>query len=280
MFSKLYRFLSRIVCSAVSRARAVRIRHTGHSSEARSSALKLLLGFLASAIRRAFRLMALSLAPIFGFVRSFRQRRADAKLASALSDLVQQYRWLCQEIEWLKCRVVGADSCPIDSRRWKAWKCRQASKRHLDADRSLLSELSDDPHFQRLVKLQARLRDVQHEMRGYEASYLANQAFIDEVIFSFPSLKRRLGPSYLGIEFEQILWAGETVDPQAFFAAVFVRTLQSFEYCCYQSVPTFFIDRAFEVWDDEHKRVFAHWIALPYFPDGAFRTLSVKPPSV
>ena len=114
MFSKLYRFLSRIVCSAVSRARAVRIRHTGHSSEARSSALKLLLGFLAS---RAFRLMALSLAPIFGFVRSFRQRRTDAKLASALSQLVQQYRWLCQEIEWLKCRVVGADSSPIDSRR-------------------------------------------------------------------------------------------------------------------------------------------------------------------
>lgn len=157
-------------------------------------------------------------------------KRTDAKLASALSQLVQQYRWLCQEIEWLKCRVVGADSSPIDSLCWKAWKCRQASKRHLDADRSLLSELSDDPHFQRLVKLHARLRDVQHEMRGYEASYLANQAFIDEVIFSFPSLKRRLGPSYSEIEFDQILWAGETVDPQAFFAAVFVRTLQSFEY--------------------------------------------------
>ena len=122
MFYKLYRFLSRIFYSAVPGARCGRIRHTGpgRSPEAgRRSASIVLLGYLTSAIRPAFHLPTLSLHLSFVGFRSLRRRSADAKLASNLNTLVNHYRWLCQEIEWLKCRIVGTNSYPIDSRRWK-----------------------------------------------------------------------------------------------------------------------------------------------------------------
>jgi hypothetical protein len=213
--------------------------------------------------------------------QSFRRHRADVKHASDLANLVKQYHWLSQEIEWQKHLVLGVQSYTIDSRRWKAWKQKQARKKGLDLNCSPLSELSDDPHFRRLVELHERLMDAHDEIQGYYDSHLAEQTLLHEVTSSFPALRKRMQPPALQeIVLHQILSEGKGIDPQAYFAALFVRTLQHLGRVRPKSAPTFFIDQAFAAWDDRHKRAFAHWISLPYFPDREFRQLSVNPPSV
>jgi hypothetical protein len=70
--------------------------------------------------------------------------------ASDLQALLNQYRDLYWEIECLKHRLAGG-SFPVESRRWKAWKIRQARKNGLREDSAARPELSNDPDYQRLL---------------------------------------------------------------------------------------------------------------------------------
>jgi len=200
------------------------------------------------------------------------------RTAAQLQELVTQYRQLCQEIEWVKHRIVGG-SYPVECRRWKSWKAKQARKRHLDLDYVPLAELSDDPHYQQLLKLKEQISTVWFEI-GDMDEYEKEEAFLRDVTMSFPSLRKLITPGFPEVGLANILCDGEVAHPQAYHAALFVNTLQSVGRSRHKSAPTFFIDRAFEVWDDEHKEAFARWLGTPCFPGDDFRRLSVDPPSV
>lgn len=201
------------------------------------------------------------------------------RTAIHLQQQVTQYRQLCQEIEWIKHRIVGG-SYPVESRRWKSWKAKQARQKHVAPEHASLSELSDNPHYQQLVKLNEQITDIRHNIIDYAEDYQADEAFLDEVAVSFPSLKKRIDPSFRESSLAAIICEGEFVHPQAFHAAVFVDTLQSVGRCRHKCDPIFYIDRAFEVWDQDHREVFVRWLTTPCFPTADFLRLSVDPPTV
>jgi hypothetical protein len=203
------------------------------------------------------------------------------KSASQFQSLLQQYRTLCQEIEWLKPRIVGISTFPVDKRRWKLWKERQARTKRMSTGDEAIPELSDDPHYQHLLRLKDQLLDVWCEMQGDADDCEAEQALIYDVATSFPSLRAVIKHECeLEMVVSAMLCRDQSCDPQAFHAALFVQTLQSIGRCRHSSDAKFFIDRAFEVWDDQHREAFARWMATPCFPSSEFRRLSVEPPTV
>lgn len=200
------------------------------------------------------------------------------KTAAQLNDLLTQYRWLCQEIEWLKHRIV-VGRYPVESQRWKSWKARQVRKSHVEQNSTTLPELSDNPQYQHLLKLKDQLNHVWFEIMDGD-SFEAEENLLRDVAMSFPSLHKVYDPHLSAWAVETILCDGESVSPQAYHAALFVVTLGSIGRHRYKSDPIFFIDRAFEVWNDEHKEAFVRWIGMPYFPADEFRRLSVEQPSI
>ena len=204
---------------------------------------------------------------------------APMKTAAEFQAILERYRWLCQEIEWSRHLVVGDRSYPVDSRRWKSWKEKQALKWQIDMNTKPRRELSKDPQYQRLIDLDEQIQDVWHEIQGHYDEPEAEQALLREVVASFPSL-RIIEPGYEEMRICQILCDGEAANPQAYQAALFVHTLHTRGMCRHESDAVFFIDMAFEIWDDAHKEAFARWIAMPCFPADEFRRLSADLPSV
>jgi hypothetical protein len=203
------------------------------------------------------------------------------KNAADFRSLLERYRKLSQEIEWLKPRVVGISTFRVDKRRWKLWKERQARTKRMSTGEEGISEVSADPHYQRLLKLKDQLLDVWCEMQGDGDDYEAEQALIRDVAMSFPSLREVIEHECeVEMMVSAILCRGACGDPQAYHAALFVQTLQSIGRCRHKSDPTFLLDRAFEVWDDQHQEAFARWMATRCFPVSEFRRLSVDPPAV
>lgn len=198
--------------------------------------------------------------------------------AAQLETLLKKYRRLCQDIEWAKLRLLGGTTYPVDPRRWKAWRARQVRKMHAGKDSKTSPTHLDNPHYKRLRRLTRQLNYVSVGLT-YGDSYEAEENFLRDVAMSFPSLREVYDPNLSAWSVAVILCDEERVDSQAYQAAIFVHAIG----CLIQGWkvdPPFFIDKAFEVWDNVHKEAFAHWLGMPCFPDKEFRRLSYDRPLV
>jgi hypothetical protein len=184
--------------------------------------------------------------------------------AAQLDTLLKKHRKLSQDIEWAKLRLAGGSAYPVDPRRWKAWKARQVRKTS--------ARLTDNLHYKRLLRLTRQLEHVSFEL-FFGDSYDAEEGFLRDVAMSFPSLREVYDPNLSAWSVAVILCPEESADPQAYQAAIFVHALGCLIHG-WKVDPPFFIDKAFEVWDNVHKEAFARWLGMPCFPEGEFRRLS------
>ena len=199
------------------------------------------------------------------------------KTAAQFEKQIERYHRLNAEIDLLKCRLVG-QSEPIDCGTWEAWKSAQGQKINMEVMGSPpLAELSDEPEFQTLLKLDNEMTDVWTDILGDVDDSISHQKLVAQMIWSFPSLRRWMRyPSDMPT-FHHILSCEEKDDPQAYYAARFVYLIESEGRSLEWTGYWFYIDKAFSVWDAEHKQAFAYWINKPFFPKYGIYRLALAP---
>jgi hypothetical protein len=198
--------------------------------------------------------------------------------ATQLQEDLDLYRQLCQQVEQHKHRLVGGDSFPVKYEDWEAWKQKEAWREKLEVYPAPPPESCEDPDYYQLLVLYEQMFDLWCDIkRDYDQS---EDALIMDVIKSFPSLH------YVGeslnpwVTFYQILDRDENIDPQAYYAARFVEALHWQGRDGQWSDRTFYVDRAFDVWDRAHKEAFVRWTTMPFFPLYGFYNPSTEPPHV
>lgn len=202
------------------------------------------------------------------------------KNAAELHEALDRYRQLCQEVERLKYRLVGGDSFPVNYRDWQAWKQKDARRAKLEVYPAPPPESYDDPDYYQLLVVHEEMFDLWCDIMGTPDFDDAEWALIKEVINSFPSLETVAKSLNPWVTFYQILARDETIDPQAYYAARFVKALHWHGRAGQWDNRTFYVDKAFAVWDQAHKEAFIRWTTMPFFPLYGFYKPSVEPPSV
>jgi hypothetical protein len=198
--------------------------------------------------------------------------------ATQLQAALDRYRQLRQQVERLKHRLVGGDSFPVKSEDWQAWKHKEAWREELEIYPAPPPESCEDPQYYQLLVVYKEMFDLWCNIEGDHD--LSEDALIMDVIKSFPSLHcvgESLNPWGT---FNQILVRDESIDPQAYYAAHFVDALYWHGRDGQWTDREFYVDRAFDVWDQVHKDAFVRWTTMPFFPVTGFHILSMEPPIV
>lgn len=195
-------------------------------------------------------------------------------------EALDRYRRLCQQVEEFKHRLVGGDSFPVKSEDWEAWKHKETWRAELDVYPAPPPQSCEDPDYYRLLAVHEEMFDTWCDIMGTPEFDQAEYTLIRDVIRSFPSLHcvgKSLNP---WVTFYQILDRDESIDPQAYYAARFVHALHWQGRAGQWTNRKFYVDRAFNVWDQAHKEAFVRWTTMPFFPLYGFYTPSVNPPHV
>ena len=183
-----------------------------------------------------------------------------------LQEALERYRRLCREIELRKYRLVGGRSFPVTRQQWEAWKNSQAQGKSVRISGTPPREPSDNPNYQRLLIAYEQLSDTWWDITGTPEFDEAERTLTKQVIDSFPSLQMVGKSAYPWATFYQILDQEKSIDPQAYYAARFVHALHWHGRGGQWKDRTFYIDKAFAVWDDAHKEAFLRWTTMPFFP--------------
>ena len=200
--------------------------------------------------------------------------------AIQLQEALNRYRQLCQEVEVRKYRLVGADSFPVNSKDWRAWKHKDARRANVEVYPAPPPESCDDPEFYQLLLVYEEMFDLWCDIKGDFDSVNSEQALISDVIRSFPSLASVTESLNPWVTFYQIIDRAEALDPQAYYAARFVEALHWHGRAGQWNSRAFYVDKAFAVWNQAHKEAFIRWTTMPFFPLYGFYTPSIEPPSV
>jgi hypothetical protein len=191
--------------------------------------------------------------------------------------LLEKYRRLNTEIELLKQRLVCVMGT-VDCEAWRHWKKEQARKNNVVYVEGFFSgEISDDPLFQRLQELELKMKNVHRDIEGEIYNFDIREISLEKMILSFPSLRKWISSLDEMSIFYEILSQEEEYDPQAYHAARFVAAIDSEGKSLERPEYSFYLDKAFAVWDEEHKHAFARWVNTPFFPKQGLSTLFLEP---
>lgn len=197
------------------------------------------------------------------------------KTATQLSKLLDRYLRIPDEIDRLKRRLLGPGIFRGNTADWHTWEEKQARKKNLQYEcRPPPRELSSDLNYQKILDLCEEMLDLWLEIQGDADIARADETLMREIMWSFPSLRIVVRSSNSVAAFHELLSTENSVDPQAYYAAHFVHEIQWYETTVFSGYRKFFLDRAFEVWDDEHKEAYVRWASMPFSPGRGLRTLS------
>jgi hypothetical protein len=202
------------------------------------------------------------------------------KNAVQLQEALERYHRLCQEVEVRKYHLVGGQSFPVKDQDWQAWKDQEPWRTNLEIYPAPPPDSCDDPDYYKLLTVYEEMFDTWCNITGIPDFDQADEAVIKDVINSFPSLHGVAESLNLWGTLYQILDRGESIDPQAYYAAHFVDALYWHGRDGQWTDRKFYVDRAFDVWDQIHKEAFIHWTTMPFFPLSGFYEPSVTPPPV
>lgn len=199
--------------------------------------------------------------------------------AAQVQEGLTRYRQLNREIESIKHNLVGGGPFPVDDQRWTDWKNEQARQCGLDADHSELVEISNDPTYQRLLALHEESWSIMFDLECL-FDWRVEENTLNAVYMSFPSLSREPLSLDIAHYLYEHFYAGEDRNPQAYHAALFVFEILMSGREYPHDIPRFFLDKAFDVWNDAYKEAYMHWATMPFFPPCEFARISVRPPKL
>jgi hypothetical protein len=202
------------------------------------------------------------------------------KNAAQLQKAFERYRRLCREVEVRKHRLLGGQFFPVKYEDWEARKQEKAWRMELAVYPAPPPESCDDPDYYQLLTVYEEMFDTWCDIMGTPDFDQAEDALIKDVINSFPSLHYVAESLNPWVTFYQLLDRDESIDPQAYYAAHFVHALYWEGRDGQWTDRKFYVDRAFDVWDQAHKEAFIRWTTMPFFPLYGFYKPSVEPPSL
>lgn len=200
------------------------------------------------------------------------------KTAAQLTRLIKRYAQIPAEVKLLKESLLETEFLPGNDIDFEKWKEERAREKDIPNDYPPPRNLSSNPTYHAMINLYEEMVELAFQITGTADYDRARTELMSRIMWSFPSLRGVVVSGNSTAALYDFLADDEPGDdPQAYYAALFVLELDFGQRGYVAGYPRFYLDRAFEVWDDEHKDAFVHWTTMPFFPRGKFQSLARGP---